>query len=666
MTGSWWRRALSCLLATAILAIAAGAPARAEGPDAPAGSTVVGTVIGEGGVGLDRVLVHLRRLPTPAEFWAWGETDSLGRYSFTGLAPGTYELSFHPWSYNDAHGLPPGGAYPFTQWTDIDGQSGFVVDEGGTVTRDITLIKEHKVLTVVSLPSVRGVLRYGETLTAEPAVLDPAPESVTYKWLRNGKDVPFTNYPTYWVSAYDMDARISVQITAHRGGYLPAVVTSPETVPIPRMLITSVPTPTISGVGLVGETLEAVPGQWPEGISLSFRWRPDGADLPGDDVVEQRYVVRAGDKGRTLTVEVHGELPGYRGEGRISAGLYIPRSLANAVPSISGSAAVGATLRAVARGATKGAAVSYTWFADGRAIPGARGSTYTLTASQRGRRITVRTTVSHVGYTPVSRTSGATAKVALAGTPRVLGTPVPGSVLTAAKGVWTPLTSYAYQWLRNGAAIPGATRSTYRVSSGDVGKQLAVKVTGRRTGYATVARTSAAVTVRLPALASSAPSIAGRAEAGSAVTAIPGSWASGATLAYQWQAGGVPIEGATGASYVVTYREGGKALTVAVTGSKPGYAATTRTSAATPPVPVVPDSMGSLQPVYRVGVDVVPGVYRSGDGAECHWERRTGDPASGDQLILASGPGEAGQLTVELALGEYFHTTGCGDWSLVA
>jgi hypothetical protein len=58
------------------------------------------------------------------------------------------------------------------------------------------------------------------------------------------------------------------------------------------------------------------------------------------------------------------------------------------------------------------------------------------------------------------------------------GTPVPGSVLTADPGTWSaPPTSYSYEWLRDGAPIPGATTDKYAVLSSDVGHQLAPRVT---------------------------------------------------------------------------------------------------------------------------------------------------------------------------------------------
>lgn len=80
------------------------------------------------------------------------------------------------------------------------------------------------------------------------------------------------------------------------------------------------------------------------------------------------------------------------------------------------------------------------------------------------------------------------------------GTPVPGAYLTADLGTWTyPPESYEFQWLRDGAPVPGATAQDYLVQPADVGHQLAPQVTGRRGSGGsseTASFTGTALTVR--------------------------------------------------------------------------------------------------------------------------------------------------------------------------
>ena len=81
-------------------------------------------------------------------------------------------------------------------------------------------------------------------------------------------------------------------------------------------------------------------------------------------------------------------------------------------------------------------------------------------------------------------------------TPTIGGKPKVGSTLTAHHGNWGPgSVSFAYQWLRSGTPIAGATSQTYLLTSADLGSTLSVVVTGSKTGYNSASVTSAATGV---------------------------------------------------------------------------------------------------------------------------------------------------------------------------
>lgn len=90
--------------------------------------------------------------------------------------------------------------------------------------------------------------------------------------------------------------------------------------------------------------------------------------------------------------------------------------------------------------------------------------------------------------------------------PAITGQEVPGAVLSASTGKWTPAPSrYTYVWTVNGNAIPGATRSTYVPRSDDIGKNLAVSVTAHRSGFSAQTVSSTSITVRAGALQTPTP-----------------------------------------------------------------------------------------------------------------------------------------------------------------
>jgi hypothetical protein len=61
--------------------------------------------------------------------------------------------------------------------------------------------------------------------------------------------------------------------------------------------------------------------------------------------------------------------------------------------------------------------------------------------------------------------------------PAITGAPVVGQPLGCSQGVWAgPPSSYAYQWTRQAADLPGATLASYTVVADDVGKALRCRV----------------------------------------------------------------------------------------------------------------------------------------------------------------------------------------------
>ncbi len=93
--------------------------------------------------------------------------------------------------------------------------------------------------------------------------------------------------------------------------------------------------------------------------------------------------------------------------------------------------------------------------------------------------------------------SRAYARTLTAPTPKISGTAKVGQKLTARPGAWTTGTTLTFQWYANGARITGATKSVYTLTSGQRGTKVKVKVTGRKSGYTTATKTSAATsTVR--------------------------------------------------------------------------------------------------------------------------------------------------------------------------
>ena len=169
--------------------------------------------------------------------------------------------------------------------------------------------------------------------------------------------------------------------------------------------------------------------------------------------------------------------------------------------------------------------------------------------------------------------------------PQAVGAATVGSTLTAVVGTWSPSgVAFAYQWLRAGSAISGATAKTFKLTTADLGGRISVRVTAVR-GSASVLKTSApTAAVTGSFVSTNVPAVNGAPKVGSTLTAITGAWSPVATFGFQWFRKGVAISGATAKTYVVTSADVGSTLSVVVVGKRPNYVSLWKNSPITSPV----------------------------------------------------------------------------------
>jgi len=345
------------------------------------------------------------------------------------------------------------------------------------------------------------------------------------------------------------------------------------------------PTPTISGTVKVGSTLAATAGTWSPAATLSYQWKRNGTTISG--ATAKTYKVATADAGTKVTVTVTGKKTGYSTTSKTSTAKSVPTVAFTTAPTptISGTVKVGSTLTAAAGTWSPAATLSYQWKRGGTAITGATTKTYKLVTADAGASITVTVTGKRTGYTTTSKTSAAksvpTVAFTTAPTPTISGTLKVGSTLTATAGAWSPAAALAYAWKRNGTTISGATASTYKLVTEDVGATITVTVTGRKTGYSTTSKTSSAKSVPTVAFTTApTPTISGTLKVGSTLTASAGAWSPAAALAYAWKRNGMTISGATAQTYTLATADAGTNITVTVTAKRTGYTTTSKTSAA--------------------------------------------------------------------------------------
>ena len=114
--------------------------------------------------------------------------------------------------------------------------------------------------------------------------------------------------------------------------------------------------------------------------------------------------------------------------------------------------------------------------------------------------------------------------------------------------------------------------------AGEVGANLAVRVTGSRSGYASTSRTTETTAAVLPGtIVTRTPKVTGGRRSGHTLKVSAGDWGPGTVkISYQWYRGSAKISGGTRSSYRLTSKDKGKKVTVLVRGTKAGYATVTK------------------------------------------------------------------------------------------
>ncbi len=163
-------------------------------------------------------------------------------------------------------------------------------------------------------------------------------------------------------------------------------------------------------------------------------------------------------------------------------------------PTIAGKMGVGEKLSVTTAVSPAGSTLSYQWLRSGKAIKGGTHATFTPSAKDKGKKLSVSVTVTY-GLSKARATSP-TRRI-VAGTfvnnaaPTISGTFAVGKKLTATRGVWSPAPkSYQYQWYRNSTKISGATSKTYKLRAADRGTSISIKVTVRRAAVNTASARS--------------------------------------------------------------------------------------------------------------------------------------------------------------------------------
>jgi hypothetical protein len=437
--------------------------------------------------------------------------------------------------------------------------------------------------------------------------------------------------------------------------------------------ITSQPTNQTATAGHAATFTVAATGTAP----LTYQWKKNGANISGGTASSYTTpVTSTADNGSTFQVVVSnsaGSVPSASATLTVTQSAVAP-TITTQPQSVSVTAGNAATFTVVATGT---APLNYVWTKNGSVITGATSSSYTTSATVSADSGSIfEVVVSNVAGSTESATATLTVNPATA-RPTITTQPVNQTVTAGQTATFavtaTGTAPLTYQWKKNGAAISGATASTYvtpATTTGDNGSTFQAVVTNAggstSSSIATLTVNPAPVAPTITTQPISQTVTAGQAATFSVV-------ATGtAPLTYQWKKNGANISGATSSSYTTpatTTANNGSTFQVVVTnsaGSAPSNTVTLTVNAApvAPTITTQPTNQtvtaGQTATFFVAATGTAPLTYQwkknsaniSGATASSYTTpvTTTTDNGSTFQVVVSNSAGSAPSNTVTLTV----------------
>jgi len=461
--------------------------------------------------------------------------------SFTVTATGSAQLSYQ-WLKNGAP-LVSGGNISGTATATLNLSAVTALDAASysvTVSNALGAITSAAATLTVAVPPAITAQPSGATLLAGTnasfTVIASGTAPLSYQWLKNGVAISGATGATLTLSAITVanTANYSVTVTNAVGT---ATSTSATLTVLAAPAILTQPANLTVAQGSPASFAVSVSGTAP----LSFQWLKYGVALAGaTSNVLALSVVTTNDAGNYSVVVTNSV--GSLASSSATLTVLVPPTLVT--PPSSATVVAGSNVSFTVTAAGNGT-LTYQWFKNGVAMPGATTPTLTFAAAAASDAASYTVVVSNAASSVTS--SGAVLTVLIA--PGITSVPASATVVQGSAAAFTVVASgtapLTYQWLKNGVALSGAISNVLTLSpatTNDAGN-YSVIVTN---SVGAITSASATLTV-LVAPAIVAPPVNVSVVVSNAATFTVA--ASGtAPLTYQWLKNGTNLPGALAAT----------------------------------------------------------------------------------------------------------------------
>lgn len=370
-------------------------------------------------------------------------------------------------------------------------------------TSELTGVVAAKDVTA-GTPSISGIPRYGQTLTANPGAWSGSGTiRFTYQWQRQTdatwEPITGAGAAAYGLGLDDIGHAIRVAVTGAPTAGDPVTVTTDPTGLVALLALTA-GSPTVSGTPQHGQTLIVDPdaaGWHGSGdVTFDITWQRCDTDDCVSIGTEPTHLVGFDDIGHTIQAQVTGT-PAHGDAVTVTTAptaVVSPANVTPGTPAISGVAQHSQILTASPGTWSGSGAITFTyqWHRGGGSttspIPGATNATYLLGLDDIGQQLRVHVTGTPTAGDPVSVSSALTGQVhplvTTSGSPTLSGTAQHGQTLTVDvdEAGWHGSGDMTFEivWLRcdTDGCTPIGTGPTHVLAFDDIGHTIRAQVTG--------------------------------------------------------------------------------------------------------------------------------------------------------------------------------------------
>ena len=496
---------------------------------------------------------------------------------------------------------------------------GVIFKKGSVLSGEIKSDKTTAVPMIIpAKPTLSGTVAVGRQLTA---TIQAAPTGLTreIKWYRGANAITGQTATTYTLTNADQGDKISVGVTFKKGNISSGEVKSDQTAAVS---IGDPNIPTLSGTVAVGQTLTATIQATPTGLMREIKWYRGATVITGQTATTYTLVVD--DIGSQIAIGVtyiKGIVSG--NEVRSDQTIVVPVD-APTKPILSGTVAVGQTLTATVQAAPTGLTREIKWYRGANVITGQTATTYTLTASDQGDKISVGVVFKKGIFVSSEVRSDQTTAVPIANPtkPTLSGNLAVGQTITATiQAAPTGLTR-EIKWYRGANVITGQSGITYTLTTADQGEKISVGVVFKK-GIVVSSEVRSDQTAAVSIANPTKPTLSGTAAVGQTLTATVQAAPTGLTREIKWYRGATVITGQTGTTYTLTAVDQGDKISVGVVFKKGTVVSSEVKSDQTTAVPIANPTKPTLSGTAAVGQTLTATVQAAPTGLtrEIRWYR---------------------------------------------